>query len=467
MRLSFWQKSYLAALTLFLVLLNGGIFAVSAMAQRNSFAAEANGVLARQELLVQQFAQDAAMVQARRPAAMPRLAQMYVRRYGQQNLFVRVAQGQNILASSLPEDMPLTEAPEQDARIHSVQHIGDARMLCVTQSVQVGEVPFTVECAADMTAFFTQWDKLAVRCCALSAAMSALFAILLYILLQRFARPLVALAVQAQRIASGDYSARSGVQATDEVGALARAMDEMASKTQHTVARLEAAAQEKQRLVDNLAHELRTPLTAIGGYAEYIGHAELPEEERYEAVQYILSQTRRLSSMSERLLQMAMVGGGSVRCGPVALARLLAAVERTIRPKAEVRNVALYVHAPPIDVQGDSTLLESLFLNLVDNAVKACSPGARVDICAEWASQGVRVRVTDTGCGMDSQALSHLGEAFFRADKARSRADGGAGLGLALAFAICEAHGACLSFASKPGAGTTAAVQFPPEPPCV
>lgn len=462
MRLSFWHKSYLAALALFLVLLNGGIFAVSAMARRDSFDAQAGAVLARQGLLVQQFAQDAAVVQARRPAAMPRLAQMYVRRYAPQGLLVCVTQGTNVLASNLPEGVPLPQAPAQGSRVHSVQRVDGVRMLCVSQLVDVGNQSFTVTCAADMEAFFVRWEGLAVRFCVLGAVASALFAALLYVLLHRFARPLIVLAAQAQRIAAGDYSARSGVQAADEVGTLARAMDEMACKTQHTVARLEAAAQEKQRLVDNLAHELRTPLTAIGGYAEYIGHAELPEEERYEAVQYILSQTRRLSSMSERLLQMAIVKGGQVQREPVALARLLAAVERTVRPKADVRDVALYVHAPPLVVQGDAALLESLFLNLADNAIKACGPGARVDICAERASRGIRVRVSDTGCGMDPQALSRLGEAFFRADKARSRADGGAGLGLALAFAICEAHDAHLSFTSKPGAGTTAAVQFPP-----
>lgn len=463
MCLSFWQKSYLAALALFLVLLDGGIFTVSAMAQRNSFEAEADVVLAHQELLVQQFAQDAAVVQAQRPAAMPRLAQMYVQRYGGQGMLVHVLQGSAVLASALPEGTPLPEAPAQGSRAHSVQRVGGVRMLCVSQCVQVGGQSFTVVCAADMEAFFVRWEGLAARFCALGAAASALFAALLYILLRRFAGPLTALSKQAKQIAAGDYSARSGVQAADEAGALARAMDEMACKTQHTVARLAAAAQEKQRLVDALAHELRTPLTAIEGYAEYIGNAELPEEERYEAVQYILSQTRRLSSMSERLLQMALVRGGQMQRGPVALARLLAAVERTVRPKAEVRGVALYVHAPPLTLLGDAALLESLFLNLADNAVKACGNGARVDICAEQTPQGVRVRVADTGCGMDEQALGRLGEAFFRADKARSRADGGAGLGLALAFAVCEAHGASLKFDSKPGAGTTAAVQFPPE----
>lgn len=98
----------------------------------------------------------------------------------------------------------------------------------------------------------------------------------------------------------------------------------MARRTGETVEGLAEAAREKQRLADNLAHELRTPLTAIGGYAEYIARAELSGEEKAEAAGYIMEETRRLASMSERLLAMASLREGGLCPAPLDLAEAAA-----------------------------------------------------------------------------------------------------------------------------------------------
>ena len=220
----------------------------------------------------------------------------------------------------------------------------------------------------------------------------------------------------------------------------------MAARVERNVAELRETARRKQQLVDNVAHELRTPLTAVGGYAEYIQRAELSEEEKYEAAQYIVEEANRLAVMSERLLQMAA---------------LLEKAARTVAPKAAARGVALEpVRADACTVQGEAALLESLMVNLADNAVKACGPGGSVRLCARRETGRLTLTVQDTGRGMDAETLAHIGEPFYRPDKARSREQGGAGLGLALCFQIAQSHGAALSFTSAPGAGTTAAVIF-------
>ena len=118
------------------------------------------------------------------------------------------------------------------------------------------------------------------------------------------------------------------------------------------------------------------------------------------------------------------------------------------------------VQADACTVQGEAALLESLMVNLADNAVKACGPGGSVRLCARRETGRLTLTVQDTGRGMDAETLAHIGEPFYRPDKARSREQGGAGLGLALCFQIAQSHGAALSFTSAPGAGTTAAVIF-------
>ena len=87
-------------------------------------------------------------------------------------------------------------------------------------------------------------------------------------------------------------------------------------------------------------------------------------------------------------------------------------------------------------------------------------PGGSVRLCARRETGRLTLTVQDTGRGMDAETLAHIGEPFYRPDKARSREQGGAGLGLALCFQIAQSHGAALSFTSAPGAGTTAAVIF-------
>ena len=184
----------------------------------------------------------------------------------------------------------------------------------------------------------------------------------------------------AGRLADGDYTARSPERTRDEVGQLAHALNEMAARVERNVAELRETARRKQQLVDNVAHELRTPLTAVGGYAEYIQRAELSEEEKYEAAQYIVEEANRLAVMSERLLQMAALRGEQAAREPVDVPALLEKAARTVAPKAAARGVALEpVQADACTVQGEAALLESLMVNLADNAVKA---RGRAAVCA-------------------------------------------------------------------------------------
>ena len=411
-RLKFWQKTYLLTLALFLLALGGGTTAIASVSQQRAFEAECGKLLAQQHSVAQSLAADAAAVQARRPEALPRLAQNYAGQLKRSGVFLRVAQAGDVWADELPQpDSALPEVPPEGQRVHTVLLSGGRHVL--------------------------------------------------YVVLRGLSRPMERLARVAGRLADGDYTARSPERTRDEVGQLAHALNEMAARVERNVAELRETARRKQQLVDNVAHELRTPLTAVGGYAEYIQRAELSEEEKYEAAQYIVEEANRLAVMSERLLQMAALRGEQAAREPVDVPALLEKAARTVAPKAAARGVALEpVQADACTVQGEAALLESLMVNLADNAVKACGPGGSVRLCARRETGRLTLTVQDTGRGMDAETLAHIGEPFYRPDKARSREQGGAGLGLALCFQIAQSHGAALSFTSAPGAGTTAAVIF-------
>lgn len=466
--MKFWQKAYILTLALFLLALNGGIAVVLSVSQQKAFEAECTGLLARQHIVAQSLAEDAAAVEARRPQALPRLGESYAAQYQPKGIFLRVAQGAQVWADTLPQpDAPLPEPPPAGQRLHTVRTAGERRFLYVLAMLPAPPEGVSVVCAFEIEDFFVGWARIYRVCFAASAVVSVLMAGALYGVLRGLSRPMERLAIVAGRIAEGDCSARSGRRGRyqkDEVGQLSAALDGMAARVEENIEELREAAERKQQLVDNVAHELRTPLTAVRGYAEYIQRVELTGEERFEAAQYIVDEAGRLAAMSERLLQMAALRGEQAERRPVFLPGLLGRAARTAAPRAAARGVTVTVtKAEECTVLGEEALLESLLVNLADNAAKACEAGGRVELAAQRVPGGAVVTVSDNGRGMDAGTLAHLGDPFYRPDKARSRAQGGAGLGLSLCYQIAKSHGALLKFASTPGVGTTAAVAFKTE----
>lgn len=461
--LKFWLKTYLLTLTLFLAALYGGIAAIASAAQQSAFEAQCNMLLERQHAAAQSLAADTAAVYARRPEALPRLAESYAAQAGGTGMFLRVARGSELWADTLPApDTALPDIPPEGQRVHVVLTAGQRHVLYISAFLPAPPEGVSVTCAFDMEDFFAEWEQTRSVFFTAAAAVSAMLAVALYVVLRGISRPMERLAAVAGRLADGDYTARSPLRGRDEVGQLAHALNEMAARVERNINELQETAYRKQQLVDNVAHELRTPLTAVGGFAQYIQRAELTDDEKYEATQYIVDEAERLSAMSRRLLQMAALRGEEAAREPVAVPALLERAARTVTPKAGGKGVLLRVeHTPDYIVYGEEPLLESLLVNLTDNAVKACKAGDSVTLGARAGEACVILRVQDTGCGMDGQTLARLGDPFFRPDKARSRKQGGAGLGLALCRQIAESHGARIEYASERGVGTIVEVSFP------
>ena len=105
--------------------------------------------------------------------------------------------------------------------------------------------------------------------------------------------------------------------------------------------------------------------------------------------------------------------------------------------------------------RGDEALLRRLVINLLDNAIRYTPPGGKVSASLEAAAARVLIRISDTGVGISPEAAPHVFDRFYRADKARSRQDGGFGLGLAIVKWIAEAHHGTVELTGNPGPGTT------------
>lgn len=206
-------------------------------------------------------------------------------------------------------------------------------------------------------------------------------------------------------------------------------------------------AQQRQELIDALAHEMRTPLTAILGGVRLLERASLPEEKRAQLLASMARETRRLSEMDARLLQLTRLEHDApefTRFSSMEMAREALSAFEGVALEGED---AMFL--------GERELTLQLLRNLVVNAQRA---GGDLPVRVTMRADGFTV--TDHGCGMTREQLARAFEPFYKADKSRTRAAGGAGLGLTLCQRIAKLHGGTLEIASEPGQGTTVCYRF-------
>lgn len=270
--------------------------------------------------------------------------------------------------------------------------------------------------------------------------------------------PIDRLTQMARRISAEDLGKRLDMQLPDdEVGRLARTFDEM-------IGRLDEAFRRQRQFTADASHELRTPLTAMRGQIE-VALSKARDAAAYRQVlQTVNEDVERMIRLVGSLLTLARADAGQVPLArePINVPDLIAGAVEQVRSLAQERSIALTSEAGPVvAVRADEDLMLQLLLNLLDNAIKYTQTGGEVTTGWRLAGQQVEFWVRDTGPGITGEDLPHLFDRFYRVDKARSRAEGGAGLGLAISRWIAEAHGGTISVQSMPGQGTTFSVRLP------
>jgi signal transduction histidine kinase len=239
-----------------------------------------------------------------------------------------------------------------------------------------------------------------------------------------------------------------------------------------TLAPARLAFDRQQKFIADASHELRTPLTLLRADAEVLlrGRDRL-EPEDAPLLDDIITEVEHMGALAENLLTLARLDNSAYHLEQevVDLDALMAEVAHRVRSLADEREVRLEVaRAQGVQsdeqrtlVIGDPTQLREVILILVDNAIKYNRPGGSVTLRVSREGTQAVLEVRDTGIGIAPEHLAHLGERFYRVDKARSRQMGGAGLGIAIARSIARAHHGSLTLASVPDQGTTATLRLP------
>lgn len=304
----------------------------------------------------------------------------------------------------------------------------------------------------------------------LAMFFALLVSILVAVLLaRRTLRPLSAMTKTAHAIAAGDLKRRIHIHSGDEFDVLGSTINHLAMNLIDKIEHEQVLNRRQQVFIDNAAHELKTPLTSISGFAETLQEDDFqqPEMTRH-FLRIIYDESQRMTRLINDLLSLARVGHlredpRNLHRVPLDLGDVLQHCADSLRGKANARAQELTVEVarplPPVSATPD--LMEQLFNNLIENAIKYTPEHGHITVSCKSTSTKLIACVRDDGIGIASRDLPFIFDRFYRVDKDRSRQTGGTGLGLSLVKFLAELFDGQITVTSEKGKGTTFRVEFP------
>lgn len=466
--MKFWQKAFLAILSVVIVSINGCLYLMSRYSFSLNVQQETHRALGEYHVIAAGIDETLVGIQSQRAgmlkvsavhSAMSALADYYAR----QDVYMALQQSHNLLFSNLPAVAASVLGGKTRLPIHDVLTIrrtGAMHYLCIVGPLQGLPGQYTFTYVTNLAVLYHSHARLSHYLILVSTVTESLLSIALLTILRRMTRPIRLMQRATRKIAGGVYDERIRLAGRDEFYDLAENFNRMAQAVQDKIAALDVTVHDKQRLMDNLAHELKTPLTAIKGHAQYLQNAHSSEQHRIKAAGHILGAADRMQELVHKLLDMALVRNSKLALEEVHPQELLQMVETLTMPKLHAKGITLDVQCVLDEpIMGDAILLQSLLINLIDNAAKA-SPDHAVITLAAYRGGFPTIEVRDEGHGIPEEQLSHICEPFYRVDAARSRSEGGVGLGLSLCREIARLHHANLEIHSRLGHGTTMRLIF-------
>ena len=265
-------------------------------------------------------------------------------------------------------------------------------------------------------------------------------------------QPIREMATATRQYAEGNFDIRlNDYGRRDEIGELASSFNNMAEKLQQT-------ERQRREFIANISHELKTPMTTIAGYTDGILDGTIPLENEHKYLQIISDESRRLSRMVRRMLDMSQfqamdpLRGGSHFDICESMRRVLISMEKKITD----RNLDVEADIPdePILVLGDNDMITQVIYNLLENATKFARAGSTLYLGVETLDGKARVTVRNLGDTIPAQELPLLFERFHKSDKSRSEDKDGVGLGLYIVKTILEQHREKINVTSEDGVTT-------------
>ncbi len=380
-------------------------------------------------------------------------SQLEARGQGTQRLLRLSDEEKNVLYASdgFETDDELLASTEENRYSYRVIQLGEHYYIQTGSSVNaLGRVLY-LETLRDVSQVFEERRMGFTVYRRLMMLMLVFGIIIMYFIASRLTKPIRLLTRATKEMAAGDYGYRAKQVSNDELGQLTQNFNHMSEELEKTIGQLEDEVQAREDFVGAFAHELKTPLTSIIGYADMLRSRKLDEEKSLLSANYIYTEGKRLESMSLRLLDIIVTKKEGAKLQRIPVAALFEYLRSMFLPNQSMEFIFQYEEAY---VMADSSLIQTVLVNLLDNACKASEQGSRIETEGRLEQDGYRFTVRDYGIGIPDEEVSKITQAFYMVDKSRSRSRNGAGLGLSLCTEILALHGSSLEIKSRLGEGT-------------
>jgi signal transduction histidine kinase len=438
----FWHKILLAVMLLFIAALDVSVIMVMKKSWQLNMDSETKRAASEQLLITNNIYENLDSIRSRgitlTPGLMVSVAESYGEHYRRQGIGLELREDGRLIY------------PNPGGEVKQEEHI-----IRLSMPLPAPYQHLELTYKRDISVLYAQQQELNRFFVMINWIAGPVLALLLYLLIRQLTKPLKLLSETTKTIAEGNYSNRVELHSRDEFGELAYNFNVMASVVEQRITDLSEMAEDKQRMVDNLAHELRTPLTSMQGFAEFLTSANIGQEEQIKAGRYIWSETVRLKNLAFKLLDLSVLRHQPLVQSEVDVPKLFETVIQTEGRKLSENGILLQKESSIPAVWGDADLLASFLVNLIENAIHASRPGCQIHLLAYEQNEEAVLEVRDSGSGMTPEQSKRAFEPFYRADPARSRIYGNAGLGLSLCRQIAEAHQARVELESVLGQGTS------------
>lgn len=323
----------------------------------------------------------------------------------------------------------------------------------LTRGAQLLGVVYLMEYDTDQGALISALEVNVLR---LSAGLEAGVILFSLFFSAAFSRRLRSILHSIRKMRDGDYSHKIRLSGSDEVDQLGREFNNLAE-------RLEASEARRRQFVSDASHELKTPLASIKLLSDSILQNEMDIATQREFISDIGKEADRLGRLSQKLLTLTRLDSQVEEEREIIdAAPSVRKVLRMLRPLADLRGIhiesKLESGCTVLTLEDD---LYQVIFNLTENAIKYNRDGGWVGLALCRSGEDVILTVSDTGAGIPPEAMEHIFERFYRVDKARSRAAGGAGLGLSIVHDMVERNYGTIRAEARPDGGTVFTVTFP------
>jgi heavy metal sensor kinase len=398
-----------------------------------------------------------------------------IREYQQPNLFLAIFRGDRLLdsnhnqgpegssgarhpAAAAPKELLAQAIARRDPVLTTTAAEGQDEWRVVAYAPGSEEAEYVIVVAESRRDLSDQMRALRRIFLLSLPAMLLMAGLAGYLLARKSLAPIAEMTARAERISAENLHERLPVKnKNDELGKLAHVFNDL-------LTRIESSFDGMRRFTADASHELRTPLAIIRGEADVALSQDREPGEYRETLAIIQDEARLLSGTVEDMLALARADAGQrrLKLEEFYFNDLIEECVRSARALALNKNISLdFESSDDTAFRGDEDLLRRMAVNLLDNAIKYTPDGGSVSVKL-WREDGrINLRVTDSGIGIPTEDAARVFERFYRADKARSRAEGGSGLGLPIVKWIAEAHLGSVSLESAPERGSSFTVSLP------